>query len=78
MNRGFEVIGDPFYLHAVYIGNKYKEIRREHVYELQCIFDDKQGYVVTVLETGWRYAYPDKRCEPKKLRRDWRIVNVKE
>jgi hypothetical protein len=78
MNRGFEVIGDPFYLHAVYIGNKYKEIRREHVYELQCIFDDKLGYVVTVLETGRSYAYPDKRCVPEKLRRDWRIVNVKE
>ena len=61
-----------------YIGNKYKEIRREHVYELQCIFDDKQGYVVTVLETGRRYAYSDERREPKKLRRDWRIVNVKE
>lgn len=78
MNRGFEVIGDPFYLHAVYIGNKYKEIRREHVYELQCIFDDKLGYVVTVLETGRSYAYPDKRCVPEKLRRDWRIVTVKE
>lgn len=78
MNRGFEVIGDPFYLHAIYIGNKYKEIRREHVYELQCIFDDKLGYVVTVLETGRSYAYPDKRCVPEKLRRDWRIVNVKE
>ena len=78
MNRGFEVIGDPFYLHAVYIGNKYKEIRREHVYELQCIFDDKLGYVVTVLETGRSYAYPDKRCVPEKLRKDWRIVNVKE
>ena len=78
MNRGFEAIGDPFYLHAVYIGNKYKEIRREHVYELQCIFDDKLGYVVTVLETGRSYAYPDKRCVPEKLRRDWRIVNVKE
>lgn len=78
MNRGFEVIGDPFYLHAVYIGNKYKEIRREHVYELQCIFDDKLGYVVTILETGRSYAYPDKRCVPEKLRRDWRIVNVKE
>jgi hypothetical protein len=78
MNRGFEVIGDPFYLHAVYIGNKYKEIRREHVYELQCIFDDKLGYVVTILETGRSYAYPDKRCVPEKLRRDWRIVTVKE
>ena len=72
------MIGDPFYLHAVYIGNKYKEIRREHVYELQCIFDDKLGYVVTVLETGRSYAYPDKRCVPEKLRKDWRIVNVKE
>lgn len=72
------MIGDPFYLHAVYIGNKYKEIRREHVYELQCIFDDKLGYVVTILETGRSYAYPDKRCVPEKLRRDWRIVNVKE
>lgn len=69
------MIGDPFYLHAVYIGNKYKEIRREHVYELQCIFDDK---LVTVLETGRSYAYPDKRCVPEKLRKDWRIVNVKE
>lgn len=78
MNRGFEVIGDPFYLHAVYIGNKYRELRREHVYELQCIFDDKLGYVVTVLETGRSYAYPDKRCVPEKLRRDWRIVTVKE
>lgn len=78
MNRGFEVIGDPFYLHAVYIGNKYKEIRRGHVYELRCIYNDKLGYVVTVLETGRSYSYPDKRCEPKKMLAEWRIVNPKE
>ncbi len=77
MNRGFEVIGDPFYLHAFYIGKR-PEIKRRHIYELRCIYDDKLGYVVTVLETGKSYSYPDKRCALEKLRRDWRIVKMGE
>ncbi len=59
------------------IGKGRLEIKRKHVYELRCSYDDRLGYVVTDLETGRSYAYPDERCYPVKFRGDCQIVQKK-
>lgn len=76
MNRGFESIGDLNYVHALYIGKEYNfpEIKRNHVYELEIVYNDKLGYIVTVLETGKRYAYADSWGKPGTLLKDWEVV----
>ncbi len=70
------MIGVPFYVRASYIGKEFNfpEIKRKHVYELMVAYDDKLGYIVTVLETGRQYAYADRWRKPGTFMKDWKIV----